>query len=317
MAGDGNGQEGDQPQPQKKGGKGSPRGSQKEKWKQDEAAKQEVAAKLRSGEYVLELINEGDPLQSPAWKNFARVALPRPLAAPGAPAPKPQYLKFVKCRKSCGVIKMYNGGTGALGTHECNTAKAGVGDAAPPPKVDVDSFINKLIEFLAGNVLPLSLASADQFHALIQEALRIGHDHGKCKASDLIPHPTTLKRKVTEFADAARSALVEEMREDLEDGLCSATVDGWTDGQKQSKFLCHTVERIDKNFVLNDNVLFTPRCDAESVTAAVISEEIKTNLSSLSLDLDKVQLHYVTAQILCLPLVRRTGPTAPTIVPTS
>ncbi|KAK3911465.1 5'-nucleotidase SurE, partial [Frankliniella fusca] len=38
----------------------------------------------------------------------------------------------------------------------------------------------------------------------------------------------------------------------------------------------------------------TPYCAAESVTGQVIRDEIKTNLSALSLDPDKVNLHYVT-----------------------
>ena len=121
-------------------------------------------------------------------------ALRPPLAATGAPAPKPQYLKFVKRRKSCGDIKIYNGGTGTLGTHESNTAKAGAGEAAPPPNVDFDSCINKLIEFLAGNVLPLSLASADQFDALIQEALRIGLGMTMGSARPLTSSPTPPRR---------------------------------------------------------------------------------------------------------------------------
>ncbi|KAK3915744.1 Transposable element Hobo transposase [Frankliniella fusca] len=278
----------------KKGGRGSGR----DKFQEDEAKKAEVAEKLHTGEYVLVNIDENNPLQSPAWKDFARVALPPPPVLPGAPPPKPTLLKFVRCRKFCGVIKMYSGGTGALGNHKCgaNTAGGGAKGArgAPPPKSDVDAFQTRLIELLAGNVLPLSLASADEFHALVQEAIRIGHQHGYCRAADLIPHPTTLKRKVVESAETARAALAAEIREELEDGMCSATVDWWTDGQKQRKYLAHTVEFIDGNFELHDHLLLTPHCEAESVTAAVIKEEIRENLSSLSLDPEKVRLHYVT-----------------------
>ncbi|KAK3931948.1 Transposable element Hobo transposase [Frankliniella fusca] len=265
------------------------KGSRKEKYAEDEKKKEEVKTKLKSQEYILVRVDEGNPNQAPAWKKFGRAAIPPYKDSEDGPT----LLKFVQClNPKCGLVKMYSSGTGALMNHNCkeeiNTPEKTL------PEREKEDFQRKLISFFAGNVLPLSLASAQELHDLIDKALALGREYGLVSTKSLIPHPTTLHRAAVLYADEARSELVEALRDDLEDGMVSATVDGWTDGQSRRKFFGHTVEYIDSNFVLHDNVLFTPYCAAESVTGQVIRDEIKSNLSALSLDPDKVNLHYVT-----------------------
>ncbi len=90
------------------------KGSRKEKYAEDEK-KEEVRTKLKSHEYVLVRVDEGNPHQAPAWKKFGRVAIP-PLKDS---ADGPTLLKFLQClNPKCGLVKIYSSGTGALMSHK-------------------------------------------------------------------------------------------------------------------------------------------------------------------------------------------------------
>ncbi|KAK3919977.1 Transposable element Hobo transposase [Frankliniella fusca] len=268
------------------------KGSRRQKIQEDNEKKAEVKCKIDQGEYIVVRVldDKGVPCTSPAWQKFGRVAIAPPPGSP--PEAKPTLLKYVQCLNTCKRIKMLGSGRGALADHVCPVQQNN-GVVVVPPSA-MNDFNHKLVEFFAGNLLPLSLASAPELHALVRAAISLGARFGNVQPENVIPHPTTMARLTASYADGVRGKLIETLREDLEDGMVSATVDGWTDSQTSRKYLGHTAEYINKEFELEDHVLFTPHVDAESVTGSFIREEINSNLSALSLDPEKVKLHYVT-----------------------
>ncbi|XP_034238513.1 uncharacterized protein LOC117643631 isoform X2 [Thrips palmi] len=128
---------------------------------------------------------------------------------------------------------------------------------------------------------------------MIQAAIKIGAECGLVKAAEIVPCANTVTTVVKALADKGRAYLVEKLREDVEDGLASGSVDGWDGGGlRKRKFYCQTLSTINEDFELNDHVLFTTHCDAEKVTSAVIREAIDSNFARLQLPGEKV--HEVT-----------------------
>ena len=268
---------------------GGKKGSRKDKNAQDEIVKEQVRQKLGSGEYFIVKIDEGHPQQSPAWQKFGRVA--RKGEASEADSP-PVLLNFVQClNPHCGIVKMLSsGGRGALAKHDCKTQNV---FAVKPPAAVITDLEGKVIELIVRRLLPVDLVDAPELSALLQECVNVGKSYGNVDITSMLPHSKTLTDHIKARAHAARFKLVEDLRDDIEDGLASATVDGWTDAQRGRKYMGHTVANINADFELTDNVLFTPHCDAESVTATVIKDVIKTNMAEISLNPDS-PLHYVT-----------------------
>ena len=246
---------------------GGGQGSRLAKIAADEAAKEDVRRRLVTGEYRIIFVDEGMPDQSPAWKKFGRVV--------DSKDNKP--LKFVQCRNQCAKIKMLTSGRGALATHVCAERPVVLPSGAPrpPSKAAVKEFQMSLAILCAGKLIPPALADAPELKKVIQLAINIGSAYGQVEAGNITPSANTLREVIKDTADKARAILVSNFRQELEDGLCSGTVDGWDGGGlRKRKFYTQTLSTITEDFVMSDNILFTAHCDAQSVTAEVIREAL-------------------------------------------
>ncbi|KAK3925320.1 Transposable element Hobo transposase [Frankliniella fusca] len=193
-----------------------------------------------------------------------------------------------------------SGNTGALANHECAKERERY-SSVDLTKDDREMFENSLVALCAGQLLPPNLIMSEDFAVMIQAALDLGAKYSKLNAKDIIPYRTTLTVKMKAMADRAQADLVSSISEYVEDELVSSTADAWTDSQRGRKFLAQTVSYVDEEFCYNENLLGVPHCDAESATAPVILEEIKSNLAKINLDPNS-KLHYVTddgSDIVC------------------
>ncbi|KAK3924656.1 Transposable element Hobo transposase, partial [Frankliniella fusca] len=256
------------------------------------AKKLECIEKLRSGEYSLV---ENVPLPtddkwnrrvkpSEAWKKFGRVVVDK----------THERTNFVQCFK-CKLVKICHvssGNTGNLTDHSCKPESTQVFDPLPR---DVKGTVAELLAALsAENFLPFVLCESESFRKLAAFLVEVGFKHGVVKPEDILPCPKTVATKLHAKADEARHELVEEIKEDLENGLLSGTIDGWTDDQKHRKYMAHTVSHISKDtWEMQDNLLCLPHCHAESVTHEVIDEIIKMEKIKMNID-PNAKIHYVT-----------------------
>lgn len=257
------------------------RGSRKQKYDADNAAKQEVEDKLRSGVYDVILIDEDNPLQSPAWKKFARII----------DTENNKQLNYVRCRNiRCGLIKMLTGGRGNLASHVCKEKPTPV--PTTPPKSVIKDFRANICQMHVGKLIPIRTVESPEFRSVIEAAIKIGSEYGPVNVDEILPSAKTLTTEIGNLANKARAHLIEKIKPDVEDGLASATVDNWVDLHHKRKFLTQTLSIIPEDFEMEDHVLFTSHCDAESVDAPVLREEIDVNLERLTLP-SNGRLHYV------------------------
>ena len=199
----------------------------------------------------------------------------------------------MQCRNpKCGQIKILTGGRGNLANHNCK--ETGAKPPIAPPKSVVREFHRSLVGLSAGRLVPLAIADAPEFSALIQAAINIGAEYGKVEASVIVPSANTLRAVVKDIANKARAYIVNKYRDDIEDGLVSGTIDGWDGGgQRKRKFHTHTLFPITEDFEMQDHILFTTHCKADSVTAPVIREAFDPNMEKLTLPKES-KVHLVT-----------------------
>ncbi|KAK3932332.1 Transposable element Hobo transposase [Frankliniella fusca] len=265
--------------PQPKTGKGS----RAEKTKQDNDAKELVRRKLdETREYTLRFIDDGLETQSPAWKNFAQVYDPS----------SEKDVPFVRCRKDCKVIKMLTRGRGNLAAHVCPRQLGPI--TRPNQEIKNDfSFRSTLVQLCVQKLIPTRIVDSEEFETVIQNAIEIGAKCGPIKANEIIPSSKTLATHMKELADRGRAVLASTVKEDVEDGLASSTVDGWTENFHKRKILGCTMSVIPENFELTEYTLFAAHCDSEIVDGDMIRSEIETNLERLEFG-DGSNIHFVS-----------------------
>ncbi|KAE8738774.1 hypothetical protein FOCC_FOCC015734 [Frankliniella occidentalis] len=257
----------------------SGKGSKKAKYDADVAAKEEVRQKLLSKDYSTILIDEDKKDQSLEWQKFEQV-----VDESGKP------LKFVRCRNvNCRLIKMLTSGRGNLANHECQVKSL---TKDPPSEVALKDFRSKLSQLCIGKLLPIRTVGSAELRAVIQAAIDIGADCGHISVNDIIPCSNTTTTDIKHLADKARAFLVDRLKEDVEDGLVSGTVDCWTENCHKRKLLGNTLRHITEEFELNDHLLFMSHCNAKSVDHVVLKQEIESNMARFQLTTEKA--HYVS-----------------------
>ncbi|KAK3916616.1 Transposable element Hobo transposase, partial [Frankliniella fusca] len=253
-----------------------------EKHRLDNQRKEECARKIQAGEYEVIELEKTSKSSSEAWGKFGRVV------------DGEEPTDFVQCLGVCGEIKICKVKTGSrhsLSTHVCPPPK--MPKVKPLPRDIKSTIASHCADLSAETFTPFVLAEAETFTKLAQCLIQIGHEYGPIDAKNILPSGKTVANKLHENADMARAALMKELEPALQEGMVSGTMDGWTDNQKHRKYYAHTVQHIDKTWTLSDNLTGIPHCDAESVTAEVINEEITLEKTKLNFP-PTAKIHYVT-----------------------
>jgi hypothetical protein len=106
-------------------------------------------------------------------------------------------------------------------------------------------------------VRPFNIVTGQGFRELAQELIKVGAKYGHVKLEEILPHPTTISRRVSEMADEIRAQVVPEIKAAMERGECAATSDMWSDKFNKLHYLTMTTHYVSQKWELTTNILFT------------------------------------------------------------
>lgn len=131
---------------------------------------------------------------------------------------------------------------------------------------------------------PFDVVCDDGFIKVADKIIAIGAKYGSVSAKTVIPHPTTVSRRISEVANELREALMPEIQSAMKDGRCSMTLDMWTDGYKKEAYITATVHYVSAKWELSSLVLFTSDFPPERKTGENIRKEVVRRCAKLGID---------------------------------
>ena len=88
--------------------------------------------------------------------------------------------------------------------------------------------------------------------------MNVGAKHGQIAIDDVIPHPTTVSRKVSEVAENLKETVVKpDIQSCLNKWGGAVTTDMWTESYTQTSYITVTVHNITCEWVLVERILTT------------------------------------------------------------
>jgi hypothetical protein len=130
-------------------------------------------------------------------------------------------LPFVSCLR-CKKLLTYDkvkGGTSHLRRHADNCNAKGLTSSSTPsidnyfkscsvPLAAKQYVTEKCVDFVCGDIRPFETIAGDGFIAMAQAFIGIGVKYGQASAKDVIPHPTTVSRKISDIATKLKETVV-------------------------------------------------------------------------------------------------------------
>lgn len=102
--------------------------------------------------------------------------------------------------------------------------------------------------------------AGESFVGLAQSLITLGVKYGQVSAKDVLPHPTTVSRKITDVAAKVKQETVmPEIQNCLNKWGGGITTDMWTESYKQVSYLTVTVHYITGEWKLVERVIATVR----------------------------------------------------------
>ena len=242
----------------------------------------ELRDNLSSGEFTLSEVSG----KSNVWKNFKLIVQENTQTCVG----------YVQCQK-CLNFFSYNSksGTSHLRRHNCgkktsfkltNFLKP---QTSSTDKSDKQTVLQAAIKLCSKDLRPFDIVSGEGFINFAQVLINIGAKKGNIDASDILPHPTTISRNIVETAETLRSEIIPYLKVKIEEGLCAASTDMWTDDFKKKSYTALTVHYFDDEWNLNSKLLFTCVFPDESKTGVNIRKEIMNRFAKLGLSSDSME----------------------------
>lgn len=222
--------------------------------------------------------------KSDVWNRFCEVVDTSTLSPSG----------YVQC-KSCKSFFSYNAsktGTSHLIRHKCKsvTECCSIKSFFPENKSAVPASVKETmtsacVRWCAKNMRPYDVVSDDGFLKLADHLIAAGARYGNISAKDLLPHPTTVSRKVAEMASTLREEMKPSITAAVKEARCAMTIDMWTDDYKKISYLTATAHYVDDSWNLHSVVLFTSDFPtAEKKTSENIKRELLRKISKMGLD---------------------------------
>ena len=212
-------------------------------------------------------------------------------------------LPYVRCMRCSGLLK-YNSkssGTSHLRRHAdgCQsksgaaTSNVAIGSFFKPTGIPltVKSHItDKCVEFVCKDIRPFETVSGGGFIALAQSLINVGVKYGQVSATEVLPHPTTVSRRVSEVAGKLKTDVVKpEIEACIKKWGGAATTDMWTETHTQSSYITVTVHYVTENWTLVERVLATREFDPEARhTGANIREAVLNVLTEFTIPTEKL-----------------------------
>ena len=209
------------------------------------------------------------------------------------------YVACRHCKKVLGYDKV-KGGTSHLRRHAdaccCSTSQVatrGIAGYFKSPSVpsSVKSDITvKCVEFICKDIRPFETVAGAGFVQLAQAFVNIGAKYGQIAINDVIPHPTTVLRKVSEVANNLKETVVKpDIQACLNKWGGAVTTDMWTESYTQTSYITVTVHYITDKWVLVERVLTTREFSPDlRHTGENINKAVCDILAEFEVDANKV-----------------------------
>jgi uncharacterized protein involved in tolerance to divalent cations len=226
----------------------------------------DIRRKIREGIYTTATM---DSARNELWKFFVGVS-----ATVDGEVTKIPYVSCIRCN----TVLTYNsktGGTSHLrrhvdgcGSKTGSSSCPGIGSffksSGVPASVKSD-ITEKCADFACKDIRPFETVSGVGFIALAQSLINIGVKHGQVSASDVLPHPTTVSRRVHDVAEKLKKDVVQpEIEACIKKWGGASTTDMWTESYTQSSYITVTVHYVTENWNLVERVLATREFDPEA-----------------------------------------------------
>lgn len=213
--------------------------------------------------------------KSSVWEKFLTVVDSRTSVPEG----------HVQCRlcKSFFVYDSAKTGTSHLSRHKCKVSSnsASISSFFSPqcPKPSVPTDVKEKVtiacaRLCAKDMRPFDVVSGSGFKEVAEELIQIGARYGNVNAQDILPHPTTVSRKVAELAGALRDGIMPEIQLALSESRCAITTDMWTDDFRKTAYTTATAHYIDSKWSMHCRVVFTCDFPNERKTGDNIRKEL-------------------------------------------
>jgi len=138
--------------------------------------------------------------------------------------------------------------------------------ASVPPAVkqEIEEITVKCADFACRDLRPFETVAGDGFVALAQAFISVGVKYCQVSAKDVIPHPTTVSRRVTDVAAKVRQETVmPEIRNCFNKCGGGITTDMWTESYRQLGYITVTVHYITEEWKLVERVVATREFDPD------------------------------------------------------
>ena len=201
-------------------------------------------------------------------------------------------IPYVQCRK-CAKVLTYDKrkvGTSCQSATPSGTTPIGrfLKSASVPLAVKQEITV-KCADFACRDLRPFETVAGDGFVALAQAFTSVGVKYGKVSAKDVIPHPTTVSRRVTDVtAKVRQETVIPEIRNCFNKCGGGITTDMWTESYRQLSHITVTVHYITEEWKVMERVVATREFDPDlRHTGANIKQVVSAFLADFSVDPSK------------------------------
>jgi len=148
----------------------------------------------------------------------------------------------------------------------------------------------KCAEFACRDLHPFETVTGDGFVALAQALISVGVKYGQVSVKDVLPHPSTVSRKIEVAAKVRQETVMPEIRNCLNKWGGGITTDMWTESYRQVSYITVTVHYVTDEWKLMERVIATREFDPDlRQTDANIKQVVSSStiLADFSVDLSK------------------------------
>lgn len=210
-------------------------------------------------------------------------------------------LPYVQCFK-CKKVLTYDskkGGTSHLRRHAdtCNTSAKSTSTSitnffksSGVPLSVKQAITDKCVEFVCKDIRPFEIIAGDGFKSLAQSLISVGIKYGQVDIKDVLPHPSTVSRKLDLLAaDHKKDVVVPVIKSCINKYGGAITTDMWTETFTQTSYITVTVHYISDDWNLVERVLATKEFDPElRHTGGNINTSLLAILSDFEVNAEKV-----------------------------
>jgi len=261
----------------------------------DNVSSEEIRRRIRDGFYRT---LQRDATKNDLWKYFwgiekAASSNEAGGSVEGQSCATTTEIPYVQCNR-CTKVLSYDkvkGGTSHLRRHATTCQSTELSSTTTPissffksstvPLTVKQDITLKCAEFACRDLRPFETVAGDGFVALAQALISVGVKYGQVSAKDMLPHPSTVSRKIADVAaNVKQNMVMPEILNCLNKWGGGITTDMWTESYRQLSYITVTVHYITAEWKLVERVIATREFDPDLRHTAVNIQEVVTNILS-------------------------------------